>query len=91
MACAQRFGLSNKGDSDDGVSFETLRSLYLEGKLHRVGENSSVIYSTPKKEFPSVRRLNPLNKRRILVTGVSVNNLYCIFISNRIYSRAPGL
>lgn len=60
-----------------GVPVQTLRSLYLQlengdssGNGH--GRNkASVTYPTPRTEFPKVKKLNPLNKKRILVTGVS--------------------
>ncbi|KAF8541380.1 hypothetical protein BDD12DRAFT_732555 [Trichophaea hybrida] len=58
-----------------GVSVETLRSLYLQlengdSSGHGHGENkASVTCPTPRTEFPKVKKLNPFNKKRILVTG----------------------
>jgi len=61
-------------------SLDLLRSLYLgmrspsvSGRtgqmLHR--GSTSVTFTIVPIEFPPVTRLNPLNKKRILVTGVS--------------------
>lgn len=62
------------------VPLETLRSLYLttatpahhsrRGQMLRRG-SSNITYTTVPLEFPPVKRLDPLNKKRILVTGVS--------------------
>ncbi|KAK6519686.1 UDP-glucuronic acid decarboxylase 1 [Arthrobotrys megalospora] len=54
-----------------GVSLDTVRSLYGPGTgfggLRR--SNSSVIYPGGPPEFPPVKKLNPLQKKRILVSG----------------------
>ncbi|KAI5784554.1 hypothetical protein EDC01DRAFT_718101 [Geopyxis carbonaria] len=69
MANNQTSDFYDKRDPDNAVPFESLRSLYLESNGPRIGDSPSVIYPILKTEFPSVRRLNPLNKKRILVTG----------------------
>ncbi|EWC47015.1 UDP-glucuronic acid decarboxylase 1 [Drechslerella stenobrocha 248] len=53
------------------ISLDVVRSLYGSagglGNLRR--SNSSVIYTGRPPEFPPVKKLNPLNKKRILVSG----------------------
>ncbi|KAL7268160.1 UDP-glucuronic acid decarboxylase 1 [Rhizina undulata] len=52
------------------VSLNAVRSLYLDSNTVKGRRNSSsIIYPGIPPDFPPVRRLNPLNKKRILVTG----------------------
>ena len=62
------------------VSLDVVRSLYLSSdnnpRAYASGRtlrrsNSSVVYHSGPPEFPPVKKLNPLNKKRILVSGVS--------------------
>ena len=63
----------------DEISLESLRDLYLgnpSSENGRIGQmlrrgSASITYTTAPLEFPPVTRLDPLNKKRILVTGVS--------------------
>jgi len=69
-------------DLTGAPSLDSLRSLYLGntspsvsgriGQMLRRG-STSVTFTTVPIEFPPVTRLDPLNKKRILVTGVSVS------------------
>ena len=69
------------------IPLESLRSLYLPstapvnfgiGQLLRRG-STSITYKTVPLEFSPVTRLDPLQKKRILVTGVSfgAHRLHC--------------
>ena len=54
------------------VPLSTLRSLYLDdGRRHGGSKSSPAPVPTVRAEFSLVKKLNPLNKKRILVTGVS--------------------
>ncbi|KAF3915381.1 ADP-L-glycero-D-manno-heptose-6-epimerase [Arthrobotrys entomopaga] len=57
--------------TNGGVSMDVMRSLYAPSSgftgLRR--SNSSVVYPGGPPEFPPVKKLNPLNKKRILVSG----------------------
>lgn len=67
-------------DLTGAPSLDLLRSLYLSttgpsangriGQMLRRG-STSITFTTVPVEFPPVTRLDPLNKKRILVTGVS--------------------
>ena len=65
---------------DIEIPLESLRSLYLPsasplslgiGQFLRRG-STSITYKTVPLEFPPITRLDPFNKKRILVTGVSL-------------------
>lgn len=72
---------------DTDIPLESLRSLYLPpvspvnlgiGQLLRRG-STTITYKTVPLEFPPVTRLDPSNKKRILVTGVSVFLFFFLF------------
>jgi len=63
------------GQSWRTISHDVLRSLYNkpssgDPRKAVTRTNSSIIYSSVPLNFPPVRKLNPINKRRILVSGV---------------------
>lgn len=82
-------------DTGDEISLDSLRSLYLSlsipsvngrlGQLLRRG-SSSITYTTTPVEFPPVIRLDPLNKKRILVTGVSTQDLSIFHSASPLYT-----
>lgn len=59
------------------IPVETLRALYLPDRDLPNGtaqnastDSTTVTFPTVRTEYPAVKKLNPLNKKRILVTGV---------------------
>lgn len=64
------------------IPHEALRSLYLKDVIaNSQTEGSFVTFTRAQEDFPSVKKLNPLNKKRILVTGVSTcNNTVLILV-----------
>jgi hypothetical protein len=75
------------------VPLSTLRSLYLDDGRHNSGSKSSPApASTVRTEFSLVKKLNPLNKKRILVTGVSaIWSTIAVYETDRAITRAPAL
>ncbi|KAH8144542.1 uncharacterized protein LAJ45_11439 [Morchella importuna] len=52
------------------IPHEVLRSLYLKDVIaNGQTEGSFITFTRAQEDFPSVKKLNPLNKKRILVTG----------------------
>lgn len=57
-----------------GVPLDVLRSLYLDNMATKGQVNSSLVtFPRIQQDFPPVQKINMLNKKRILVTGVSDN------------------
>lgn len=58
------------------VSFDVLRPLYLENTTAKSQiDKLFVTFPRTQPDFPPVMKLNPLDKKRILVTGVSTINI----------------
>ncbi|KAH0613186.1 uncharacterized protein H6S33_009566 [Morchella sextelata] len=51
------------------IPHEVLRSLYLKDVTANGQTEGLVAFTRAQEDFPAVKRLNPLNKKRILVTG----------------------
>lgn len=65
-------GLTDNHTSSHHVSIEVLQQLYSSAGATSGARrhDSSVVYPVTKGEYPAVKRLDPLRKKRVLVTGV---------------------
>ena len=58
-------------DFAGGIALKTLRALYLAAPAAAAKNTHTLVFSNAPADYPPVAKLNPLHKKRILVTGVS--------------------